>query len=83
MKAVPIPQFRHIPLAVYLKAYGDLGYVHNYNNYTLSTQLTGKLLSGGGIGLDIVGSYDTVFRFEYTYNAEGVSGLFFNLKKEF
>ncbi|MCD9014328.1 POTRA domain-containing protein [Parachryseolinea silvisoli] len=83
MKAVPIPQFRHIPLAIYLKAYGDVGYVHNYNNYTLSNQLTGRLLSGGGMGIDIVGSYDTVFRFEYTYNAEGVSGLFFNLKKEF
>lgn len=82
-KAMPISQFRHIPLAVYLKAYGDLGYVHNYDNYAMSNRLTGKMLSGVGGGIDIVGSYDAVFRFEYTYNAEGMSGFFFNIKKEF
>jgi len=36
-----------------------------------------------GGGLDIVASYDVVFRFEYTFNAEGDKGFFFHVKKEF
>jgi hypothetical protein len=82
-RAMPIPQFRHIPLAIYLKTYADVGYVSNYPHYEINSRLTNKLLSGVGFGIDIVGSYDTVLRFEYTYNAEGNRGLFFNLKKEF
>ncbi|HEY9005527.1 BamA/TamA family outer membrane protein [Ohtaekwangia sp.] len=82
-KAVPIQQFRHIPLAVYLKTYADVGYVNNYPHYTINSRLTNKLLSGVGGGIDIVGSYDMVLRFEYTFNAEGKHGLFFNFKKEF
>ena len=82
-RAMPIPQFRHIPLAIYLKTYADVGYVSNYPHYEINSRLTNKLLSGVGMGIDIVGSYDMVFRFEYTYNAEGNRGFFFNLKKEF
>ncbi|SKC56556.1 BamA/TamA family outer membrane protein [Ohtaekwangia koreensis] len=81
--AMPIPQFRHIPLAIYLKTYADVGYVSNYPNYEVNSRLTNKFLSGVGAGIDIVGSYDMVFRFEYTYNAEGDRGFFFNIKKEF
>jgi outer membrane protein assembly factor BamA len=82
-KAMPIRQFRHIPLAIYVKTYADLGYVQNYPNYQVNSRLTNKMLSSIGFGLDIVGSYDAVFRFEYTYNAEGMHGFFFNLKREF
>ena len=82
-RAMPIPQFRHIPLAIYLKTYADVGYVSNYPHYEINSRLTNKLLSGVGMGIDIVGSYDMVFRFEYTYNAEGNRGFFFNIKKYF
>jgi len=81
--AMPIEQFRHIPIAVYFKIYGDVGYVKNYENYEIGSRLSNKLLSGWGAGIDIVGSYDAVFRFEYTFNAEGQNGFFFNIKKEF
>lgn len=82
-KAMPIPQFRHIPLSIYIKTYGDAGYVQNYPNYTISSRLANTWLSSVGCGLDIVGSYDAVLRFEYTYNAEGQRGFFFHFKKEF
>lgn len=81
--AVPIEQFRHIPIAIYFKIYGDLGYVQNYSNYKIGSQLTNKLLSGIGAGFDIVSAYDAVFRIEYSYNAEGMHGLFFHIRKEF
>ena len=84
--AMPIDQFRHIPLAIYLKTYADFGFVKNYPDYemlNINTRLSDKFLSGVGLGLDVVGSYDMVFRFEYSLNAEGENGFFFHLKREF
>jgi hypothetical protein len=83
---MPIEQFRHIPISIYLKTYGDLGYVRNYPDYRaadLNTTLSDKLISGVGGGLDLVGSYDVVLRFEYTFNSMGKQGFFFHIKKEF
>jgi hypothetical protein len=83
---MPLDQFRHIPLAIYLKTYADVGYVENYPYYRtldVNTQLTDNLISGAGFGLDVVGSYDVVLRFEYSFNAEGENGFFFHVKKEF
>jgi outer membrane protein assembly factor BamA len=84
--AMPIEQFRHIPISIYLKTYFDIGGVKNYPDYekmNINTRLSDKLLSGAGFGLDVVGSYDVVLRFEYTFNAEGERGFFFHLRREF
>ena len=84
--AMPVRQFRYIPLSVYLKTYADMGYVRNYPYYEenkLNTTLSDKLLLGTGFGVDVVGFYDIVIRFEYSFNAEGEQGFFFHLKKEF
>lgn len=83
---MPAQQFRYIPISIYLKTYADLGYVRNYPYYEmrgLNTALSDKLLFGTGLGIDFVGSYDVVLRFEYSFNAEGEQGFFFHLKKEF
>lgn len=80
---MPIPQFRHIPISIFIKSYTDVGYVGSYPNYFLSTRLADKLLASAGGGIDIVASYDTVFRFEYTFNGEGENGFFFHVRKEF
>ncbi|MBL0741331.1 hypothetical protein JI741_08870 [Chryseolinea sp. Jin1] len=83
LNAMPIRQFRYLPLSIYIKTYADLGYVKNYPNYTNSMRLTDKVISGAGAGLDIVASYDSVFRLEYTFNGEGDHGFFFNFRREF
>jgi hypothetical protein len=73
-------------LAIYIKTYADFGYVKNYSVYEqndLNTKLSNKFLLGTGAGIDIVTSYDTVLRFEYSFNSEGKGGFFFNVKKEF
>lgn len=80
---MPIPQFRHIPLSIFLKTYGDLAYVKGYPDYSISNRLSNKLLNSAGAGIDIVASYDTVLRFEYTFNGEGENGFFFHARKEF
>jgi outer membrane protein assembly factor BamA len=82
-RLMPIPQFRYIPLSIFIKTYTDFGYVRSYPNYTLSNRLTDKLLTSAGGGIDIVASYDTVIRFEYTFNGEGENGFFFHVRKEF
>lgn len=83
---MPIEQFRHVPIAIYLKTYTDLGYVKNYPDYEnagRNTSMTDQLLTGAGAGLDIVSSYDLVLRFEYSFTSNGTHGFFFNVKKEF
>ncbi len=83
---MPLEQFRHIPLAIYLKSYLDFGYVQNYPRYqdlNINTKLSDRWLTGAGGGLDVVTLYDLVFRFEYTFTREGTRGFFFNVKKEF
>jgi hypothetical protein len=83
---MPLEQFRHLPLAIYLKSYVDWGYVQNYPLYQqldINTKLSNRLLAGAGAGVDVVSLYDLVFRFEYTLTREGTRGFFFNVKKEF
>jgi hypothetical protein len=83
---MPARQFRHVPVSIYFKTYADMGYVRNYSYYGergLNTTLSDKLLFGTGFGLDVVGFYDIVLRFEYSFNAEGERGFFFHVKKEF
>jgi outer membrane protein assembly factor BamA len=83
---MPAKQFRHMPLSIYLKTYADMGYVRNYPYYEsrqLNIRLSDKLLLGTGFGVDVVGFYDIVIRFEYSFNAEGEQGFFFHVKKEF
>ena len=83
---MPLEQFRHFPVAVYIKGYADIGYVENYPRYAemkANNTLSNRLLAGAGAGLDLVLAYDTVIRFEYTFTRENTNGFFFHLKKEF
>lgn len=83
---MPAEQFRYVPVSIYFKTYADFGYVKNYPYYNerqINTRLSDKLLAGAGFGFDVVGFYDIVLRFEYSFNAEGEQGFFFHVKKEF
>jgi hypothetical protein len=70
-----------IPFRVYVKAYGDIGYVYN-KNYP-GNSLVNRTLYTAGVGLDVVTLYDAVFRFEYSFNQLGQNGLFLHFKNEF
>jgi outer membrane protein assembly factor BamA len=70
-----------IPIRIYLKTYADVGYVHN--KYFRQNSLVNKMLYTGGAGVDIVSLYDLVFRFEYSFNQLGQSGLFFHVRNDF
>lgn len=83
---MPLEQFRHFPVAIYIKGYADLGYVENYPRYDeikINNTLSNRLLAGAGAGVDLVLAYDSIIRFEYTFTRENTNGFFFHLKKEF
>lgn len=61
-------QIRTVPLTLYFRASGDLGYVANNNVALTQSQLSNKLLAGGGFGIDIVTFYNTVFSFNIYTN---------------
>ncbi|MFZ9981456.1 MAG: POTRA domain-containing protein [Cyclobacteriaceae bacterium] len=86
VEGLKINQFRYLPVAVYLKAFADFGYVNNYplnESRNLNTRLTNSPLAGAGFGIDFVTYYDSVLRLEYTFTSQATSGLFLNIKKEF
>lgn len=67
-----------IPVRIYLKAYGDIGYAYNKQNYT-GNILTNKLLYTGGVGLDVVTIYDMILRFEFSFNQIRERSLFIHM----
>jgi hypothetical protein len=84
---MPLEQFSYLPIAIYIKAFADFGYVENYPLYDekgLNQQFSNKLLRSAGVGVDMVTLYDLVLRIEYSFTNQTAAGaLFFNVKKEF
>lgn len=79
-------QFNYFPLAIYLKAYADWGYVNNYSVYSensVNTMLSDKFIGGAGAGIDFATAYDVVLRLEYSFTSQRTNGFFLHIKKEF
>jgi outer membrane protein assembly factor BamA len=80
---MPLDQFSTIPFKLYISGNFDHGTVTDRNNIPENLRLTNTYLFGYGLGLDIVGMYDSVFRFEYSLNNTGQGNLFFNIRAPF
>jgi outer membrane protein assembly factor BamA len=76
-----IPSLERIPFAFYIKLFGDAGYA--YNPTFRNNSLVNKMLYTGGAGIDVVSSYDFVFRCEYSFNQLGQPGFFFHIRNDF
>jgi hypothetical protein len=66
-------KFNTIPLALYMNAFVDLGYVYHYqvsasNGFSTGNTLENSLLIGYGMGLDFTTYYDIVVRLEGSMN---------------
>lgn len=79
-KMVPIKQFREVPYSFYVKLFSDYGITNNQID-RLNADLQNKLISGHGIGIDIVSYYDLVLRVEYAVNQELENGFYLHLGK--
>jgi len=79
---IPFLGLYRIPFRVMAKTYFDVGYVYN-NNPDATNTLAKQLLYTEGFGIDIVTSYDFVFRIEYSFNQLGQNGLFLHIHNDF
>jgi hypothetical protein len=74
---IPFPKFATIPFAFYLNLFADGAYVKDAQYADrYSNVLPNSWLAGYGAGIDFVSYYDIVFRFEYSFNKFGESGIF-------
>lgn len=71
------------PIALYGRAFFDAGYVSNKFENLNSSLLANKLISGYGLGFDIVSSFSGALKVSYSFNNLGGKGLFFDFGKEF
>lgn len=77
-----VRQFNTVPIAAYVTAFADAGYVSSTVAEQYQSLLANRLLAGTGLSLDVVSFYNLVFRFSGTINAQGKAGFFFNLAQE-
>lgn len=82
LRYMPIPHFRTIPLALYVKGYADAGYVRNPFATPDNARLLNAWLVGFGGGIDFVTYYDYVLRLEYSTNRQGESGFYIQIAAE-
>ncbi|WP_223275966.1 POTRA domain-containing protein [Algoriphagus aquimarinus] len=80
---VQLEQFNTIPIRLYLSANFDHGYVKDRNHIPENSRLANKYLMGYGTGIDLVGFYDSVLRFEYSLNNRNEGNFFFNFSSPF
>ncbi len=80
---VPLEQFNTIPIRLYLSANFDHGFVKDRNEIPSNARLANKYLVGYGLGIDMIGFYDSVLRFEYSLNNMGEGNFFFNFTTPF
>jgi outer membrane protein assembly factor BamA len=78
LKFIPFRKFNKIHYAVYMNLFNDLGYVSDKYK-TIDNSYSNKLLASIGAGLDLVTYYDKTFRFEYSVNGFGKSGIYLHL----
>ncbi len=67
-------QFETIPLRIFLKGFGDAGYV--WGKGDKNDRLINRWLFTGGAGIDLVTYYDAAFACEYGWNQFGRPGFF-------
>lgn len=73
---IPFKRFQHMPLGVYLTAFGDFGYIADSSFNNQDPFLKNKLLTGYGLGLNLIGIYDFLLRVEYGRNHLGEGGIY-------
>ncbi len=71
-----------IPVAIYLRLYGETGYVDDQYYYE-NNPLANSLLYSTGLGLDIVTFYDSVLVMEYSINRRKEHGFFLHFKMNY
>ena len=78
---VIIVQFGILITLVCMLFFGNSGYI--YNPQPGDNFLSNRMLYSGGLGIDILTSYDFTLKLEWTFNQLGQNGLFLHRKTIF
>jgi len=78
-----IRQFNTLPIAAYITAFADAGYVGSTVAEQYQSRLANQLLIGTGLSFDLVTYYNLVLRFSGAINRQGNTGFYINLAQEF
>ena len=76
LKFIPIRQFQDILFSAYLTAFIDAGYVSDNTFNNQNQFLKDRLLTGYGVGLNVVWFYDRLVRIEVARNHMGETGIY-------
>ncbi|HMP92119.1 MAG TPA: hypothetical protein PKD90_04555, partial [Phnomibacter sp.] len=71
-----------IPIRIYAKTFGNLGYAHHPNPLP-SNFMNNRLLRTAGFGLEFATIYDFVFKLEYSFNQFKQSGFYMHTASDF
>ena len=77
---VKVESIQEIPFKLYLKVFGDVGYVwDDFYSQQRVNAINNTIMSSYGVGVDVVSFYDISIRFEYAFNRLSENGLFLHL----
>ena len=73
---IPFKRFRDFPFGLYLTAFTDAGCAFDNTFNNTDKTLKNYLLTGVGLGINVITLYDIQIRAEYSWNHLGQSGYF-------
>ncbi|WNJ16493.1 BamA/TamA family outer membrane protein [Pontibacter sp. G13] len=73
---VPFRRFQDMPLGVFISTYTDFGYIRDWSSSNQDQTFKDQLLTGYGVGLNVIGFYDMLLRIEFSRNHLGQSGVY-------
>lgn len=73
---IPYPRFKDLQIGLYLSAFCDIAYLRDDSFNGADQSLTNQLLTGYGIGLNVIGFYDMLLRVEYARNHFNQGGIY-------
>ena len=76
IKKIPFQKFQDFPIGVYISMFSDMGYAHDYTFNNQDNYLKDRLLHGYGVGLNLLGPYDSMARIELSRNNLGQTGIY-------
>jgi len=77
LSSFPLPRkWRQSPVGLYVSAFYEMGYVKDASFNNNDAFLKDQSLHGYGIGVNIVGFYDILFRLEYAKNHLNQGGIY-------
>lgn len=75
---IPYPRFRDVQIGLYLSAFMDVAYLRDDAFNRADQTFHDQLLTGYGLGLNLIGFYDMLLRVEYARNHLNQGGFYFH-----